>query len=143
MMTKWREVTSAECQEDFDDLLDVCVEIAAERISERWGLEPVAVVNHISLGQRVFPSEGQADASSTMSVHQQLVGRLRATSDDLRSYAIVSDATVEGASDTHLEVLLEHREYAMRILVPYLMPDAKTFDLGPMRAVVGQRLLWG
>lgn len=141
MMTKWREVTSAECQQDFDDLLDVCVEIAAERIGENWGLDPVAVVNHVSLGQRILPVE--VDASSTMTSYEQLVGRLRAVADDVRSYAIVSDATAEGASDTHLEVLLEHREYAMQIHVPYVISDAKTFDLGPMKAVVGQQLLWG
>ncbi|MGF0311875.1 hypothetical protein [Rhodococcus sp. IEGM1428] len=141
MMTKWREVTSAECQEDFDDLLDVCVEIAAERIGENWGLDPVAVVNHVSLGQRILPVE--VDTSSTMTVYEQLVGRLRAVADDVRSYAIVSDATAEGASDTHLEILLEHREYAMQIHVPYVISDAKAFDLGPMKAVVGQQLLWG
>ncbi|WP_179275986.1 hypothetical protein [Rhodococcus sp. 06-235-1A] len=141
MMKKWREVTSAECQRDFDDLLDVCIEIASERITEKWGLEPVAVVNHISDGQRVLALE--AEAPSNVAVHTTLVDRLRATSSDLRSYAIVSDATVEGASDMHLEVLLEHRDYAMHILVPYLLPDTTTFDLGPMRASVGQRLLWG
>ena len=140
MMTKWREVTSAECQQDFDDLLDVCVEIAAERIGENWGLDPVAVVNHVSLGQKILPVE--VDATSTMTVYEQLVGRLRAVADDVRSYAIVSDATAEGASDTHLEVLLEHREYAMQIHVPYVISDAQTFDLGAMKAVVGQRLLW-
>ncbi|MDV6305578.1 hypothetical protein R3P93_23680 [Rhodococcus cerastii] len=141
MMTKWRDVTSAECQQDFDDLLDVCVEIAAERIGENWGLDPVAVVNHVSLGQRILPVE--VDTSSTMTVYEQLVGQLRAVADDVRSYAIVSDATAEGASDTHLEVLLEHREYAMQIHVPYVISDAKTFDLGPMKVVVGQQLLWG
>ena len=140
MMTKWREVTSAECQQDFDDLLDVCVEIAAERIGENWGLDPVAVVNHVSLGQKILPVE--VDASSAMTVYEQLVGRLRAASGSLRSYAIVSDATADGASDTHLEVLLEHREYAMQIHVPYVISDAKTFDLGPMKASLGQRLLW-
>ncbi|MDV6260005.1 hypothetical protein [Rhodococcoides yunnanense] len=143
MMTKWREVTSAECQEDFDDLLDVCVEIAAERISENWGLDPVAVVNRISLGLKIFPLEGEAGTSSTVTVHDRLVGQLRAASEDLRSYAIVFDATAEGASDTHLEVLLEHREYAMQICVPYVISDVRAFDLGPMKAAVGQRLLWG
>ncbi|MCZ4518023.1 hypothetical protein O4220_05790 [Rhodococcus ruber] len=144
MMTKWREVTSAECQEDFDDLLDVCVEIAAERIGENWGLDPVAVVNHISLGQRVLASPRSEGATETsVVVRNPLVDLLRAAAVDVRSYAIVSDATAEGASDTHLEVLLEHREYAMQIRVPYMISDVRAFELGPMKAAVGQRLLWG
>lgn len=143
MTTKWREVTSIECQQDFDDLLDVCIDIAAERISENWGLHPVAVVNDLSGGQRVLaPQQPLGDGESHAAMHEQLVRDLRAVADDLRSYAIVSDATGEEASGTYLEVLLEHREYAMRILVPYLMPDATTFDLGPTKASVGQRLLW-
>ena len=143
METKWREVTSAECQDDFDDLLEVCVEIAAERIIENWGLGPVAVVNHMSLGQSVFRPEDEADTASTITAQEQLVGRLRAVADEVRSYAIVFDATAEGASNTHLEVLLEHREYAMHIHVPYVISDARTFDLGPMKASVGRQLLWG
>lgn len=143
-MTKWREVTSIECQQDFDDLLDVCIDIAAERISENWGLHPVAVVNAISGGQRVLaPLQTKSDGASNTAMHEQLVHDLRAVAGDLRSYAIVSDVTSEEASGTYLEVLLEHREYAMRILVPYLMPDATTFDLGPTKASMGQRLLWG
>ena len=145
-MAKWRETTSAECQQDFDDLLDVCVEIAAERISENWGLDPVAVVNATSGGQRVLvapQSETDENSSSHSPIRDWLVADLRATSDDVRSYAIVSNVTTEGASDTHLEILLEHREYAMQILVPYTMPDSRTFDLGPTKAAVGQRLVWG
>ncbi|CCQ13617.1 putative uncharacterized protein [Rhodococcus sp. AW25M09] len=143
MMTKWREVTSAECQRDFDDLLDVCIEIAAERITEKWGLDPVAVVNAISGGQRVLASIPDGDDSSNAVLCEKLVDRLRSGSGEIRSYAIVSDGTVEEASDTHLEVLLEHREYAIQIRVPYLMTDSTTFDLGPMAAAVGQRHLWG
>ncbi|MDZ7910847.1 MAG: hypothetical protein U5N21_10605 [Rhodococcus sp. (in: high G+C Gram-positive bacteria)] len=143
-MTKWREVTSIECQQDFDDLLDVCIDIAAERISENWGLHPVAVVNAFSGGQRVLaPLQSEGGGASITVMHEQLVRDLRAVAGDLRSYAIVSDVTGEEASGTYLEVLLEHREYAMRILVPYLMPNATTFDLGPTKASVGQRLLWG
>ncbi|MEH6793187.1 MAG: hypothetical protein V7694_03540 [Rhodococcus sp. (in: high G+C Gram-positive bacteria)] len=47
---------------------DVCVDIAAERISENWGLQPVAVVNDISGGQRVLAgqqSEGVGYSSRT------------------------------------------------------------------------------
>ncbi|MGV8875770.1 MAG: hypothetical protein ACOH2Q_24835 [Rhodococcus sp. (in: high G+C Gram-positive bacteria)] len=143
MMTKWREVTSAECQRDFDDLLDVCIEIAAERITEKWGLDPVAVVNDISGVQRVLASVSDENAAPNTEALAQLLHRLRTGSDDIRSYAIISDVTAEGASDTYLEVLLEHREYAMQILVPYQMPDATTFDLGPMNAAVGQRRVWG
>ena len=142
-MTKWREVTSIECQQDFDDLLDVCIDIAAERISENWGLHPVAVVNDLSGGQRVLtPLQSEGGGASNAVMHEQLVHNLCALAGDLRSYAIVSDVTGEEASGTYLEVLLEHREYAMRILVPYLMPDSTTFDLGPTKASVGQRLLW-
>ena len=143
-MTKWREVTSIECQQDFDDLLDVCIDIAAERISENWGLHPVAVVNDITGGQRVLAAP-QSDTAglSNAAIRERLVHDLRAASGELRSYAIVSDVTGEEASGTYLEVVLEHREYAMRILVPYLLPDATTFDLGPTKASVGQRLLWG
>ena len=63
--------------------------------------------------------------------------------DDLRSTVIVSDVTAEGPSDTHLEILLEHCEYAMHIHVPYVISDAETFDLRSVKAVVEQQLLWG
>ena len=145
-MANWRKTTSVECQQDLDSLLDACIDIAAERISANWGLDPVAVVNATSGERRVLmaaQSETDQYSSSDTPIRDRLVADLRATSDDVRSYAVVSNVTVEGASGTHLEVLLEHREYAMQIVVPYLMPDEATFDLGPMKASVGQRLVWG
>ncbi|WP_279393024.1 MULTISPECIES: hypothetical protein [unclassified Rhodococcus (in: high G+C Gram-positive bacteria)] len=36
---------------------DVCVDIAAERITENWGLQPVAVVNDCSGRQRVLAGQ--------------------------------------------------------------------------------------
>ncbi len=144
-MAKWREQTSAECQADFDDLLDVGIQIAAERLSENWGLDPVVVVNDLDGGRRVvaaITSESDEYSASDTPVRDRLVDAIRAEAERVRSFAIVSAVQVAGSSDTRLEILLEHREYAMQILVPYDMPDPQTFDLGPMKAAKGTPLVW-
>nr|WP_296769433.1 hypothetical protein [Rhodococcus sp. (in: high G+C Gram-positive bacteria)] len=144
-MAKWREQTSAECQADFDDLLDLGLEVAAERLSENWGLDPLALVNDVDGSRRVVASvssESDRFSASGTPVRDRLVDAVRAEADRVRSFAIVSAVQVDDASDTRLEILLEHREYALQILVPYDMPDPQTFDLGPMKAAKGAPLVW-
>lgn len=144
-MAKWRDQTSVECQSDFDDLLDVGIELAAQRLSENWGLDPVAIVNDRDGGRRVVasPQSGSDEYSaSDTPIKDRLVGDLRAGAEGIRSVAIVSNVQAAGSSDTLLEVLLEHRDYALQILVPYSMPDPQTFDLGPMKAAKGTPLVW-
>ncbi|MDL9944564.1 hypothetical protein QSJ19_02985 [Gordonia sp. ABSL11-1] len=134
-----------ECQADFDDLLDVCIEVAAERLSENWGFDPVAVVNSGDGERRIVatvPQDTDEYALSETPIRDRLVGDLRTRADDMRSYAIVSNVTTEDDGAEQLEVLLEHREYAMQILVPYEMPDPSTFNLGPMTAAVSPHLVW-
>ncbi|ORI13119.1 hypothetical protein BJD99_00180 [Rhodococcus sp. 1163] len=144
-MATWRQQTSAECQSDFDDLLDVGIEIAAERLSANWGLDPVAVVNDRDGGRRVVSAaqtESDQYSASDTPIRDRLIDGLRAEETRVRSFAIVSAVQVVGTSDTQLEILLEHREYALQILLAYDMPDPETFDLGPMKAAKGTSLVW-
>ncbi|AYJ51599.1 hypothetical protein D8W71_06925 [Rhodococcus sp. P1Y] len=145
MVANWRQQTSVECQADFDDLLDVGIDIAAERLSQNWGLDPIAVLNDRDGGRRVVSavqSDSDEYSSSASPLKDRLVDGVRAEADGLRSVAIVSNVVVDGATKPRLEILLEHREYALQILVPYDMPDPQTFDLGPMKAAKGTPLVW-
>lgn len=144
-MAKWRDQTSTECQADFDDLLDVGIDVAAERLSENWGLDPVAIVIDVDGNRRVVATGESADDQYSLSetpIRDRLVGNLRADEAHVRSYAIVSNVNVGASKAEQLEVLLEHREYAMQILIPYEMPNPTTFNLGTMRAAATKHLVW-
>ncbi|GAB39387.1 hypothetical protein GOSPT_065_00030 [Gordonia sputi NBRC 100414] len=144
-MARWRDETSAECQTDLDELLDAAIELAAELLSENPGLDPVAIVNRLDTGRTVVAvAQSDADqyAASETPMRDRLTDALRSESHQLRSVAIVSEVEVAGESGSQLEVLLEHREYAMQVLVPYSMPDSATFNLGTMRAAVSPHLVW-
>jgi hypothetical protein len=142
---RWRDVTSEECQSDFDDLLDQAIGLAAEQIATNWGLTPFALVVDTG-GEKgvIAATEADTDAMSLSDtpVRDRVVDRLNGVRDALRSVAVVSQVEVEGSDDPQIEVLLEHREFALQMLVPYEMPDATTFNLGTMRAARAEPLVW-
>lgn len=144
-VAKWRDQTSVECQADFDDLLDVGIDAAAERLSENWGLDPVAIVIGVDGNRRVVATTASVDDQYSLSetpIRDRLVHNLRAEVEQMRSYAIVANVKAGDSEADQLEVILEHREYAMQILIPYEMVNSTTFNLGTMRAAAAKHLVW-
>ncbi|KQR96265.1 hypothetical protein ASG12_18920 [Williamsia sp. Leaf354] len=142
---RWRDETSKECQADFDSLLDEVIGLAAERIATNWGLTPFAlVVDARGVKGLVGTLDDDADGvtMSDTPIRDRVVDRVASLRDEVRSVAVVSQVIPEGSKDTEIEVLLEHREFALQILVPYEMPDSTTFNLGTMRAAKSTHLVW-
>ncbi|WP_016896142.1 hypothetical protein [Mycobacteroides abscessus] len=137
MTVSWRDSTSAECQQDFDALLDQCIDIAANNLVRNWGLDPTAVVIDTDGHESVMMTDDRDGSAS----RDSLVKSLRDSAESIRSYAVV--ARVEDtAGQRFLEVSLEHREIAIQTVFPYSIPDTSTFDLGTPRAAVAQHRLF-
>ncbi|MGL4307095.1 MAG: hypothetical protein ACRCSF_13200 [Mycobacteriaceae bacterium] len=145
-MISWRDSTSAQCQADLEDLLDEAIQVAAEHIAENYGLTPVGImVSDQGAKSIVMVDENVAHSSSSSAtpLRDEVIARFRASSESIRSCAVVSQVVQEGSSDPILEVLFEHREFAMQVLIPYSMPDPQTFNVGDMRYAQAQHLVWG
>lgn len=137
MTMSWRETASTQCQQDFDALLDQCIDIAANNLVRNWGLTPTAVVIDTDGHESVVMADDRDGSAS----REALVKSLRDSADTVRSYAVVARVE-DNAGQRLLEVSLEHRDIAIQTVFPYSIPDTSTFDLGTPRAAVAQHRLF-
>jgi hypothetical protein len=135
----WRETASEECQEDFDALLDECIDIAANNLVRNWGLDPTAIAVDAGGDRSVV----MAEDSHGLSSRDELINSLKGSASSTRSFAIVSRVR-DKSTDKLIEVHLEHRDIAIQMVFPYDVPDTSTFNLGtPRSAAANHRLFTG
>lgn len=137
MSVTWRDSASQECQDDFDSLVDQCIDVAANNLVRNWGLDPTAIVVDPHGEQSVL----MAEDSTGLASRDELVRSLKGSASSTRSFAIVTRVRDESSSNL-LEIHLEHRDVAIQMVFPYEIPDASTFDLGTPRAAQSSHWLF-
>lgn len=147
----WRDDTSQQVQDELDDLLDVSLRAAQQRLDEAGEFYPFAVtcaevgrVEVLTLPVRSAP-RAVADVAE---VFEQCWTALRGEAESARAGAVVTN--VGGPDGDAIAVALEHRDGpAIEVFLPYVTqgktngkkpPQKHRF--GELQAAPGQPRIW-
>ncbi|WP_067839707.1 hypothetical protein [Nocardia lijiangensis] len=134
----WRDTTSEAAQADIDDLLDVALNMAEERLSERGQFVPFGVVIDRSGGRRVITSE----ADSAQRAHQMNFQAVSSMRSQIRAAALVADVRLPETDSDGVEVHLEHAEGpAISVLEPYRIEQGSVVAEA-LEGFTAQRRIW-
>ena len=150
-MTSWREDTSQQVQDELDDLLDVSLRAAQQRLDDAGEFYPFAVtIAEVGRVGVLTPQvqTGPRAVADVAEVFELCWTTLRGQADTARAAAVVTN--VGGPDGDAIAVALEHREGpAIEVFLPYVAqgktngkkpPQRHRF--GELQAAPGQSRIW-
>lgn len=141
-MTSWRETTTQQTQDDFDDLLHTALPFAERSLSERGEFFPFGAVITVDGELRTTAAHLGDEHPQSTDVLEALYEATRSDGGALRAAAFVAD--VRTADGDAIRIDLEASEKAsIRILVPYKRNRlTKRPALGAMSVHPGEGHVW-
>jgi hypothetical protein len=150
-VTSWRDDTSQQVQDELDDLLDVSLRAAQQRLDDLGEFYPFAVtiaeVGRVGVLSPQVHTRPRAVAD-VAEVFELCWTTLRGEADTARAAAVVTN--VGGPDGDAIAVALEHREGpAIEVFLPYVAqgrtngkkpPQRHRF--GELQAAPGQSRIW-
>ncbi len=150
-MTSWRDDTSQQVQDELDDLLDVSLRAAQQRLDDAGEFYPFAVtIAEVGRVGVLTPQvqTGPRAVADVAEVFELCWTTLRGEADTARAAAVVTN--VGGPDGDAIAVALEHREGpAIEVFLPYVAqgrtngkkpPQRHRF--GELQAAPGQSRIW-
>lgn len=141
-MESWRDSTSQEAQDDFDNLLNVCLPLAQEQLAKSRAFGPFhcTVTLDGQLGLGMLAPEDSAGADIVAGNREAL----RQQRGDIRSCAVAFDVTVAELKTDAIRIDLEHADGAtLTLVVPYSFAGLRRrLTLEPMRVSRGVPQIW-
>ncbi len=150
-MTSWRDDTSQQVQDELDDLLDVSLRAAQQRLDDAGEFYPFAVtIAEVGRVGVLTPQvqTGPRAVADVAEVFELCWTTLRGEADTARAGAVVTN--VGGPDGDAIAVALEHREGpAIEVFLPYVAqgrtngkkpPQRHRF--GELQAAPGQSRIW-
>ena len=150
-MTSWRDDTSQQAQDELDDLLDVSLRAAQQRLDDVGEFYPFAVtIAEVGRVGVLTPQvqTGPRAVADVAEVFELCWTTLRGQADRARAAAVVTN--VGGPDGDAIAVALEHREGpAIEVFLPYVAqgktngkkpPQRHRF--GELQAAPGQSRIW-
>ena len=150
-MTSWRDDTSQQAQDELDDLLDVSLRAARQRLDDVGEFYPFAVtIAEVGRVGVLTPQvqTGPRAVADVAEVFELCWTTLRGEADTARAAAVVTN--VGGPDGDAIAVALEHREGpAIEVFLPYVAqgktngkkpPQRHRF--GELQAAPGQSRIW-
>ena len=150
-MTSWRDDTSQQAQDELDDLLDVSLRAAQQRLDDVGEFYPFAVtIAEVGRVGVLTPQvqTGPRAVADVAEVFELCWTTLRGEADTARAAAVVTN--VGGPDGDAIAVALEHREGpAIEVFLPYVAqgktngkkpPQRHRF--GELQAAPGQSRIW-
>ena len=150
-MTSWRDDTSQQAQDELDDLLDVSLRAARQRLDDVGEFYPFAVtIAEVGRVGVLTPQvqTGPRAVADVAEVFELCWTTLRGEADTARAGAVVTN--VGGPDGDAIAVALEHREGpAIEVFLPYVAqgrtngkkpPQRHRF--GELQAAPGQSRIW-
>lgn len=150
-MTSWRDDTSQQVQDELDDLLDVSLRAAQQRLDDVGEFYPFAVtIAEVGRVGVLTPQvqTGPRAVADVAEVFELCWTTLRGEADTARAAAVVTN--VGGPDGDAIAVALEHREGpAIEVFLPYVAqgktngkkpPQRHRF--GELQAAPGQSRIW-
>ena len=150
-MTSWRDDTSQQVQDELDDLLDVSLRAAQQRLDDAGEFYPFAVtIAEVGRVGVLTPQvqTGPRAVADVAEVFELCWTTLRGQADTARAAAVVTN--VGGPDGDAIAVALEHREGpAIEVFLPYVAqgrtngkkpPQRHRF--GELQAAPGQSRIW-
>lgn len=150
-MTSWRDDTSQQVQDELDDLLDVSLRAAQQRLDDVGEFYPFAVtIAEVGRVGVLTPQvqTGPRAVADVAEVFELCWTTLRGEADTARAGAVVTN--VGGPDGDAIAVALEHREGpAIEVFLPYVAqgktngkkpPQRHRF--GELQAAPGQSRIW-
>lgn len=140
-MSSWRDAASEEVREDFDRLVDALLPQAVRQLERRGRFLPYAACLDGRGGIRLIAGYGAAEQPTSAAI-VRLLKALRADSECLRAFALVSDVELGGFDSVRVE--LEHRDGpAIAVLRPYRRTGrGEPSNFGDLTAIPAQRQVW-
>ena len=121
-MTSWRDETSEQVQDELDDLLDVSLRAAQQRLDEAGEFYPFAVTSaEVGRAEVLTPPvhTGPRAVADVTEVFELCWAALREAAGSARAGAVVTN--VGGSDGDAIAVALEHREGpAIEVFLPYV-----------------------
>jgi len=150
-VTSWRDDTSQQVQDELDDLLDVSLRAAQQRLDDVGEFYPFAVtIAEVGRVGVLTPQvqTGPRAVADVAEVFELCWTTLRGQADRARAAAVVTN--VGGPDGDAIAVALEHREGpAIEVFLPYVAqgrtngkkpPQRHRF--GELQAAPGQSRIW-
>jgi hypothetical protein len=150
-VTSWRDDTSQQVQDELDDLLDVSLRAAQQRLDDLGEFYPFAVtIAEVGRVGVLTPQvqTGPRAVADVAEVFELCWTTLRGEADTARAAAVVTN--VGGPDGDAIAVALEHREGpAIEVFLPYVAqgrtngkkpPQRHRF--GELQAAPGQSRIW-
>jgi hypothetical protein len=150
-VTSWRDDTSQQVQDELDDLLDVSLRAAQQRLDDVGEFYPFAVtIAEVGRVGVLTPQvqTGPRAVADVAEVFELCWTTLRGEADTARAAAVVTN--VGGPDGDAIAVALEHREGpAIEVFLPYVAqgrtngkkpPQRHRF--GELQAAPGQSRIW-
>jgi len=150
-VTSWRDDTSQQVQDELDDLLDVSLRAAQQRLDDAGEFYPFAVtIAEVGRVGVLTPQvqTGPRAVADVAEVFELCWTTLRGQADRARAAAVVTN--VGGPDGDAIAVALEHREGpAIEVFLPYVAqgktngkkpPQRHRF--GELQAAPGQSRIW-
>jgi hypothetical protein len=150
-VTSWRDDTSQQVQDELDDLLDVSLRAAQQRLDDAGEFYPFAVtIAEVGRVGVLTPQvqTGPRAVADVAEVFELCWTTLRGQADTARAAAVVTN--VGGPDGDAIAVALEHREGpAIEVFLPYVAqgrtngkkpPQRHRF--GELQAAPGQSRIW-
>jgi hypothetical protein len=150
-VTSWRDDTSQQVQDELDDLLDVSLRAAQQRLDDLGEFYPFAVtIAEVGRVGVLTPQvqTGPRAVADVAEVFELCWTTLRGQADTARAAAVVTN--VGGPDGDAIAVALEHREGpAIEVFLPYVAqgrtngkkpPQRHRF--GELQAAPGQSRIW-
>jgi len=143
-MASWRETTTQQTQDDFEELLNFVLPFAEQSLSKHGELYPFGAVTTVDGEVEMRAASPQLGDKHPMSaaVLDLLYEGARSDSGALRAVAFVADVRIEHGNAIRID--LESTEAAaIQILVPYKRNRlTKKLTVGAMSVHEGKRRVW-
>jgi len=145
-MTSWRDSASEASQADLDGLLNAAIEMASRLLISGRGFAPFSVTTSTDSEDVVgmVQTGGDAPASESPTLVEQLVEIMRGERDQLRAAAIVSHVRLKSQDTAAISVELEHVEGAvMAAVLPYSKRRfSKKLEYGELQGMDSDARIW-
>ena len=150
-MPSWRDETSQQAQDDLDDLLDVALRAARDKLDATGEFYPFAVaLDEPGTTHQLTPEvrTGPRQVADAAEVFELCWTALRAEAGTVRAAAVVTN--VGGPDGDAIAVALEHPEGpAIEVFLPYVVQGktngkkpAQKHRYGDLQAAPGQPRVW-
>jgi hypothetical protein len=150
-MASWRDGTSEQVQAELDDLLDVSIRAAQQRLDVAGEFYPFATTVDADGSSALLspePGAGPREVADVTVVFELCWEALRAQASTARAGAVVTNVGI--SDEDAIAVALEHRDGpAIEVFLPYVTQGktngkkpAQKHRFGELRAAPGLRRIW-